>query len=47
MKSKKCNFGQFEYTTPTIDNQELVSIFNFMNKTSIETVNRFIEENYE
>jgi nucleoside-diphosphate-sugar epimerase len=47
MKSKKCNFGQFEYTTPSIDNQELVSIFNFMNKTSIETVNRFIEENYE
>ena len=45
--SKKCNFGNFCYTTPQIDNQDIVSNFNFMNKTSIDTIKQFIKENYE
>jgi len=42
--SKECSFGSFDYVTPEIDRNNIVSTFKFMNKTSLEVVKNFIKE---
>ena len=47
MFNKQSEFGGFYYETPTVDNQELIRVFDFMNKTSKEVVEDFIREKNE
>ena len=46
MCKKSCSFGEYTYNTPNVTNQKLLADFDFMNKSSVQVVQKFIKEHY-